>query len=116
MILSSTRPPGSTFTISGSASVGSLARKASYFTSFRSGAAPPPMVDDAPMLEAPPVVDPEAMVAEDPLVEDELIPAMPVMELEELDEPAAAAAAMEAMLPPFFSVSKICSGGVKLKS
>ena len=37
----SARPPGSTLTISGSASVRPLARKASYWTSLRSGAALP---------------------------------------------------------------------------
>src|SRR5262245_47962148 len=45
MMRSSTRPPGSTLTTSGSPSVRSLARNASYFTSFKSGlAAAPPMV------------------------------------------------------------------------
>ena len=37
MMRRSTRPPGSTLTISGSASVRKLARKASYLTSLRSG-------------------------------------------------------------------------------
>jgi hypothetical protein len=47
MTRSSTRPPGSIFTTSGSPSVRSLARKASYFTSFRSGLA------DAIVMPAP---------------------------------------------------------------
>ena len=41
MMRRSARPPGSTLTISGSASVRPLARKASYWTSLRSGAALP---------------------------------------------------------------------------
>src|SRR5262249_52033771 len=42
MTRSSTRPPGSTLTTSGSSSVRSLARNASYFTSFKSGLAVAP--------------------------------------------------------------------------
>src|ERR1700733_2053473 len=53
MMRNSTRPPGSTLTTSGSASVRSLARKASYLTSLRSGAgaaggAPPPFFPPPP--------------------------------------------------------------------
>ena len=43
MMRSSTRPPGSTLITSGSASVRSLARNASYLTSFRSGLAAAPV-------------------------------------------------------------------------
>src|SRR6516162_8122576 len=42
MMRNRTRPPGSTLITAGSASVRSLARKASYLTSFRSGLAAAP--------------------------------------------------------------------------
>ncbi len=55
MTRSSTRPPGSTLTTSGSRSVRSLARNASYFTSFKSGlAAMPPMAMPGIGAIAPP--------------------------------------------------------------
>ena len=81
-IRSSTFPPGSTFTTSGSAKVRSLARKASYFTSFRSGAAPLAL-----MFMAPPVPDavaPIPGILEEPPI---FIPAMLPDMLELLDEP-----------------------------
>ena len=95
MMRSSTGPPGSTLMTSGSASVRSLARNASYFTSFKSGAV-------AALLIAVPDVDFAILAAG-------AIPAV-LAELD-VDPPP-----IEAMLPPFFSASKICSGGVKLKS
>src|ERR671934_209710 len=52
MIRSNTRAPGSTLTTSGSASVRSLARKASYLTSLRSGLAAAPMLMPGAMAGA----------------------------------------------------------------
>ena len=89
MTRSSTRPPGSTLTTSGSPSVRSLVRNASYVTSFKSG------------LPAS-IVMPGAIVP---------IPFRPVEAGAGGDEPA-----MDDMLLPFLSSAKMCSGGVKLKS
>src|SRR5689334_10666994 len=77
MIRSSTRAPGSTLITSGSASVRSLARKASYLTSFRSGAAP-----------APPLFMPAILFELDEEESPMFMPAMldPVVPLE-LDDP-----------------------------
>ena len=92
MMRSSTRPPGSTLTTSGSPSVRSLARNASYFTSFKSG-----------LAAMAPMVMPGAIV----------IPFMPPDAGADGEAPVIAPGDM---LPPFLSPAKIWSGGVKLKS
>jgi len=94
MMRSNTRSPGSTLIISGSARVRSLARKASYLTSFTSGLA-------AALAFAMPAIDPFAMPAVDAFAETGVAP------------PCAAGWAIP---PPFFSSVNIWSGGVKLKS
>ncbi|OLB77955.1 MAG: hypothetical protein AUI16_04925 [Alphaproteobacteria bacterium 13_2_20CM_2_64_7] len=90
MTRNSTRPPGSTLTTAGSASVRSLARNASYFTSFRSGLS---------------IAIPGAVAMPGAAVP---IPGIAA-------GPGDAAPLMDGM-PLFLSSAKICSGGVKLKS
>ena len=95
MSRNSTRPPGSTLTTSGSPSVRSFARNASYLTSFKSGlAAAPPMAMPGTIV---PLAFPFTFAGAG--AEGEL----PVI-------------APGGMPPSFLSPAKIWSGGVKLKS
>ena len=100
MTRSSTRPPGSTLTTSGSPSVRSLARNASYVTSFRSGLAAAPIAMPARgALSAGPFPSWSGRSGRD---------AAPWA------QPSGRSRTTSCR--PFLSSANICSGGVKLKS
>src|ERR1700722_11818240 len=103
MIRRSAWLPGSTLTISGSASVRKLARKASYLTSFRSGPDWPIDIGAAIFMLDVEVIEPADLARLPILVSD-------IFDIEAVAPPAGFA--MPAIEPEFFRFSKICSAGV----